>query len=223
MRVLLFGATGMIGKGTLLELLDDEGVDEVVAVVRKSAGVPHKKLRELVHADFAHYDGVDFAGFDACLFCLGISSAGMKEPEYTRITFDYAVAAAHAVKAASPNAVFCFISGEGTDANSKTMWARVKGKTENEIFRLFGERGFAFRPGFIKPERGVTPATTPGLKTLYTVLNPFIPALRLVLGNHMTTSVVLGQALVRTAKTGRAPKQILETVDINLLGAPASP
>lgn len=216
MRVLLFGATGMVGKGTLLEALDDDAVGSVVVVVRKSLQMQHPKLTEILHKDFAHYDGVDFSGFDACLFCLGISSAGLKEPEYTRITFDYLAAAAQKLKEQSPNAVFCFISGEGTDVNSSTMWSRVKGRAEQEVFRLFGDNGFVFRPGYIRPERGVGPAAG-WIKTAYTVMRPLEGVFRVFMKDKMTTSTTLGKALVKVAKDRKAPKQTLHTVDVNAL------
>ena len=219
MKVLVFGATGMVGKGALLEALDDARVDAVVAVVRRSLGLKHAKLQELIHKDFADYSGVDLSGVDACLFCLGVSSAGMNEADYTVVTYDYAIAAATRLQQQSPNAVFCFISGEGTNAESKTMWARVKGKTENELLRRLGDVGFMFRPGYIHPERGVSPSGTPWLKAFYAVLGPLQPALKLVASSHMTTSSTLGRAMVRAAVTRSAPKKILECPDINAFGA----
>lgn len=219
MKILIFGATGMVGQGALLEALDDPRVDAVVAVVRRSLPLQHPKLRELVHKDFADYSGVDFTGVDACLFCLGVSSAGMSEADYTRVTHDYTIAAAAALKAQSPSAAFCFVSGEGTDPDSSTMWARVKGQTELALLRLFPDVGFLFRPGYIHPERGVSPSGTPWLKALYAVLRPLQPALKLVASKHMTTSSTLGRALVQAAVTRTAPKKILECPDINALGA----
>lgn len=231
MKILLFGATGMVGKGALLEALDDPAVDVVTALVRKPTGVTHAKLTEVVHGDFADYGNVSagsaadvaaaFVGVDACLFCLGISSAGMKEAAYTKVTRDTALAAGRMLKDQSPDAVFCFISGEGTDANSKTMWSRVKGQTENALLALFPGRSFMFRPGYIHPERGVAPASGP-IKLMYAVLGPLRPALQLVASSHMTTSTTLGRALLKVAHTKTAPKAILQCPEINALGATAA-
>lgn len=219
MKILLFGATGMVGKAVLLEALDDPGVDAVVSVVRKPGGIAHAKLTELVHKDFADFSGVDFSGVDACLFCLGVSSVGMSEADYTRVTRDFHLAAARRVKEQSKDAVFAVVTGEGTDKDSTTMWARVKGQMEQEIFALFGDRGFAFRPGYIHPERGVQP-TSPWLRRLLPVVSVVVPLLRPLLKDKMTTSSTLGRAMVRVAKERRAvvagvPLQTLSSKDIN--------
>jgi uncharacterized protein YbjT (DUF2867 family) len=208
MKLVVFGATGMVGKAALLEALDDVDVDAVVAVVRKPIGLAHAKLSELAH-DFTNVDGV--------LWCLGASSVGMSEADYTRLTYDFAVAAARAIRAQSPAARFCFVSGAGTNAKSTTMWSRVKGTTENELRAIFGGNAFCFRPGIIEPQRGVTPSATPWLKTAYAVFRPLFFVLR-HLPAVATTSTTLGRGLVRVAVTGVAKKPILESVDINALG-----
>src|SRR5579883_3414043 len=150
MRVVLFGATGMVGGGVLRECLLDPGVERVLSIGRRPSGQTHDKLRELVLPDLADYSGVaaDLAGQDACFFCLGVSSAGMSEADYRRVTHDIAVAAGRALLAASPQATFVFVSGAGTDGTgkSRTMWARVKGETENAILDMGFRRAYAFRP-----------------------------------------------------------------------------
>src|SRR5579883_3033716 len=176
MRVVLFGATGMVGGGVLRECLLDPGVERVLSIGRRPSGQTHDKLRELVLPDLADYSGVaaDLAGQDACFFCLGVSSAGMSEADYRRITHDIAVAAARALVAASPGMTFVFVSGAGADAASRTMWARVKGETENEILALPFARKYAFRPAFVRPMHGITSRTT-SYRVLYAALRPLFP------------------------------------------------
>lgn len=219
MRILLFGATGMVGKAVLLEALDDSAVNAVVSVVRKPSGVTHAKLSEIIHKDFADFGAVDFSGVDACLFCLGVSSVGMSEADYSRVTRDFHLAAARRVKEQSPDAVFAVVTGEGTDKDSTTMWSRVKGQMEQEIFAMFGAGGFAFRPGYIHPERGVEP-TAVWLRRLLPVVSALMPLFRPLMKDKMTTSSTLGRAMVRVAKEQRAvvggvPLQILHSKDIN--------
>src|SRR5579864_7886858 len=140
MKAILFGATGMVGKSVLRECLNDPDVERVLAVGRRASGETHDKLRELVHADLTDYSAVadQLAGYDACFFCLGVSSAGMSEADYRRVTYDIAVAAARALVDRNPGMTFIFVSGAGTDSTGKSgsMWARVKGETENAILAL---------------------------------------------------------------------------------------
>src|SRR5262245_6976632 len=145
MRVILFGASGMVGQGVLRECLLDADVSEVLAVVRSPLDRRDPKLRELAHKDFTDFSGVDFSGYDACFWCLGISSVGMSEVDYTRITYDYTVAAAAQM---APSIAFIFVSGAGTGGAS--MWARVKKKAEDAVLARFA-KGYAFRPAFIQP------------------------------------------------------------------------
>lgn len=220
MNVLLFGATGMVGQGVLLECLADGRVDKVVAVVRRQMGNPHMKLREVVHADFTSYTSIEpeFANVDACFFCLGISSVGMSEADYTKITYDYAVAAATTLKKMSPGATLCFVSGAGTDSSEKgrTMWARVKGKTENAVLALFPEKAFMFRPGYIQPMKGVA-SKTALYKAIYVVVGALYPVFRALFPTMVTTSVAIGRAMIATAERG-APQKVLDSRDINELG-----
>lgn len=219
MRPIVFGATGMVGRGVLLECLDAATVDEVLAVGRRSCGLTHPKLNELVVDDLfslsAHTE--ELRGHDACFYCLGVSSAGMSEADYRRVTYDLTVAAVDAVVAANPDVTICFVSGQGTDgsAGGRVMWARVKGEAENYV-RSLPTRSYMFRPGFIQPMRGVRS----GVKlyqALYTILAPVTPLLRRLFPGFVTTTVTVGRAMLRAVERGY-PKEVLETRDINELG-----
>lgn len=220
MKVILFGATGMIGQGALRACLADPDVTRVLSVVRTPGGTPHPKLREVQHRDFRDYAAIaeDLAGYDACMVCLGVSAAGMSEAEYTAITYDVTLAAARAVLAASPDATFLYVSGAGTDATEKgrAMWARVKGRTENALLALPFRAAYMLRPGFIQPTEGIV-AKTPLYRIGYAVIGPLFPLLRALFPNHLITSVELGRAMVAVARHG-APKKVLEAPDLVALG-----
>jgi uncharacterized protein YbjT (DUF2867 family) len=222
MRVVIFGATGMIGAGVLLECLDDSRVESVLAVGRSPTGRKHAKLRELVHSDFLNYGAIrdELVANDACFFCLGVSSAGMSEEAYGRVTYGFTIAAAEVMAAAHPGMTFCFISGAGADSTEKGrfMWARVKGRTENQLLRM-PLNVFVFRPGFIQPMRGVR-SRTRLYDVLYRLFGPLIPALRRLLPRYVTTSEILGRAMINVAANGY-PKRILEAEDINEAGGTA--
>jgi len=217
MNVVLFGATGMVGAGALLECLADARVRSVLAITRSATGRRHPKLREVLHADFFNYDSLraDFASCDACFFCLGVSSIGKSEAEYTRLTYDLTLAAARAMVAANPRMTFCYVSGVGTDSTERgrTMWARVKGKTENALLTLGFARAFMFRPGYIQPIGGVR-SKTGWVQAAYTVLAPLYPVLRTLLRG--TTTSDLGRAFIQVAAKGYS-KSILYSRDINAL------
>jgi uncharacterized protein YbjT (DUF2867 family) len=218
-RVVLFGATGMVGAGVLHECLADPRVTSVLAVGRSPCGVAHPKLEERLHHDFFDYASVQsrFAGRDACFFCLGVSSAGMDEAKYRRLTHDLTLAAARALSAASPAMKFCYVSGAGTNERGRMMWARVKGETENALLHLPFAAAYMLRPGFIQPLRGYR-SKTAVYRLFYAVFAPLYPLLRRVLPGLVTTTEVLGRAMIRLAAEGY-PKNILETADINALGA----
>lgn len=173
MKVLLFGASGMIGGGALLECLAEDRVSRVLAIVRSPLGVAHPKLEELQHQDYSRLSPLQgrLIGYDACFFCLGVSAVGMDEATYTRITYDVTLTAAHAFQAVNPNGTFCYISGAGTDSTERgaRMWARVKGRTENALLAL--GRTYMFRPGFIQPVKGVH-SKTAWYNLLYSLLSP---------------------------------------------------
>jgi uncharacterized protein YbjT (DUF2867 family) len=219
-KVVLFGATGMVGAGALLECLDDPGVDRIVSVSRRSCGIRNPKLTERLVEDFFDYGPLraDLEGTDACLFGLGVSSVGMSEPDYTRVTRDLTLAAARALLAAAPRAAFCYVSGAGTDSTERgrRMWARVKGATENALLAMPFRAAYMFRPAYIQPLRGVR-SRTPLYRAFYSVLGFLHPILRRLAPGLVTGTDVVGRALIRAARDGY-PKRILETRDINRLG-----
>jgi len=220
-RVVIFGATGMVGAGALLECLDDPRVDAVLAVVRRPTGRTHPKLTEAVQADFFDYDGLRarFAECDACFFCLGVSSAGMDEAAYRHLTYDLTLAAARALVEANPRMTFCYVSGQGTDSTERgrAMWARVKGKTENALLALPFKAAYMLRPGFIQPLKGVR-SRTPLYQAFYSALGFLLPVLRRLAPDQITTTVNVGRALIRLAAEGDG-KRILLAADINRLAA----
>jgi uncharacterized protein YbjT (DUF2867 family) len=222
MNVLLFGATGMVGDGVLHECLTDPRVTSILAVGRSPLGVAYPKLHERRRTDFFAYTDLarDLAAIDACFFCLGVSAAGMSEAEYHRQTFDLTLAAARALAAARPGATFCYVSGEGTDSSERgrTMWARVKGKTENAVLAL-PLNAYMFRPGFIQPRPGAR-SKTRLYRAVYAVLAPLYPVLKRLAPRHVTTAANLGRAMIAAAAVGY-PKRVLENLDINALARAA--
>jgi len=220
MRVVIFGATGMVGKGVLLECLDDARVEHVLLVSRHPTEVSHPKVREIVHANFTEFERLQntFTNLDACFYCLGVTAVGLSEPQYHHLTYDLTVAAATALASASAGRLtFCYVSGDGTDSTERgrTMWARVKGKTENALLRLPFKAAFMFRPGYIQPLRGIR-SKTRWYQALYDVLGPFYPLLRRLFPKYVTTTVNIGRAMIHVAATGGS-KQILSSADINQL------
>ncbi|MFE2324701.1 epimerase [Streptomyces sp. NPDC059385] len=222
MNVILFGATGMIGRSVLRECLRDDSVETVLAVGRSPLGVSHPKLREHVQDDPSDLAaaGVDPAAYDACFFCLGVSSVGMKEEAYRRVTYDLTLAVARPLAAANPGMTFVYVSGEGTDSTERgrLMWARVKGRTENALLEL-PFRAYMFRPGIVQPVRGV-PSKTRLYRTLYAVTAPLIRLLRRIAPNLVTSSEEMGRAMIAVATPGtEVPGHVLRPADINRLGA----
>ena len=217
MKVVVFGTTGMVGKGVLLECLDDPRVTKVLTVGRSSAGVRHEKLEEVLHSDFEDYTAIEdkLSGYDACFFCLGTTSVGKAEAEYRRITYDLTLAAARSMVAVNPAMVFCYVSGTGTDgtASGRVMWARVKGETENALLELGFKGAYMFRPGYIQPLRGVRSGTR-WYQAVYDGIGLLYPALRRLLPGAVTNTVTLGRALIRVAADGY-PIRVLEGRDIN--------
>jgi uncharacterized protein YbjT (DUF2867 family) len=214
-RVILFGATGMIGGSALRECLLDPSVEHVLCVGRGKTGQTHEKLRELVLPDLTDYRAVaqELSGYDACFFCLGVSSAGRTEAEYRRVTHDIAVAAARALAEASPNLTFVLVTGAGTDATSKTMWARIKGETENAILALPFRGKYVFRPALVRPMHGIT-SRTRSYRILYAITRPLLPILETLFPRYVTTSERLARAMLNVARRGFA-KAVLESDDIN--------
>jgi uncharacterized protein YbjT (DUF2867 family) len=220
LKAILFGGTGMVGGGVLRECLLDPDVEQVLSIVRTASGKRHPKLRELVHADFYDFTAVEheLTGYEAAFFCLGATSAGKTEEQYSRVTYDITMAAAAPLARLNPGMSFLFVSGAGTDSSEggRVMWARVKGKTENALLRLPFKAAYMFRPGVIEPLHGLQ-SRTPLYRIPYTLLRPLFPFLRRRFPQHITTTEQLGLAMVAVAKHG-APKTVFETIDINKIG-----
>ena len=222
MRAILYGATGMIGQAVLRELLIDPEVTAVLSVVRAKTASADAKLTELVHADFLDFSSVadKLTGYDACLWCLGVSSAGMSEAEYKRITYDTTVAAASVMAKANPGMTILFVTGVGTDSTEqkKSMWARVKGAAENALLAMPFKAAYMIRPAYIQPRHGVK-SKSKWKRWSYSAFGWMYPLWKLVMPKYVTTSDELGRAMIQVAKHG-APKTILETRDLRAL-APA--
>jgi uncharacterized protein YbjT (DUF2867 family) len=216
MNVLLFGATGMVGQGALRECLLDPAVTRVTTVGRRATGEHHEKLREVVVPEVADLSAVEseLVGFDACLFCLGVSSAGMSEAEYTRLTHDLTVSVARTLLRLNPGMTFVFVSGAGADGSERgrVMWARVKGKAENAVLGMGFAGAYVVRPAAIIPMHGIT-SRTRWVRIAATVLRPVFPALKALLPNQVTTTEQLGRAMLKVAREGYS-KPVLESRDI---------
>jgi len=219
MKVILFGASGMVGQGVLRECLASADVESVLVIGRTSSGTTHPKVRELVRADLYEYSDIatDLEGHDACFFCLGASSSGMTEPEYHRVTYELTLAAAKALLARNPDMTFCYVSGEGTDASEqgRSMWARVKGKTENALLGLGFRHAHMFRPGYIQPLDGIK-SKTRSYRIMYAVMSPLYPVWKTLFPKHVTTTRNVGMAMIRVA-LGAHEVPVLANPDINAL------
>jgi uncharacterized protein YbjT (DUF2867 family) len=219
MRVLIFGATGMVGQGVLRACLLDDAVEAVVAVGRSGTGRTHAKLREIVAPDLWDLsDRADeLAGFDACFFCLGVSAAGMSETAYRRVTYDLTLAVAGALAPVNPGLRFVYVSGVGTDEGGRMMWARVKGATENALLAMPALDAVMMRPGFIQPMHGVR-SKTGWYRAAYAVLAPVYPVLRRLFPGAVTSTDEVGRAMVHVGQSG-SDRRILGPREINTLAA----
>ncbi len=209
----------MVGQGVLRECLLAPDVERVLTIGRTATGQRHDKLDEIVHSDLLDLSAIEdrLSGYDACFFCLGVTSAGMKEADYRRITYDVTLAVARTLARRNPDMAFVYVSGQGTDSTERgrSMWARVKGATENALLAL-PLRAYMFRPGFIQPLHGIR-SRTRLYRLAYRVAAPLVPLARRFFPGQITTTETIGRAMLHVARTG-APKRILETPDINALG-----
>jgi hypothetical protein len=220
MRVMVFGGSGMVGQGVVLACVADGEITEVLAVGRSAAGLQGGKVRELVCPDLFELSGVEaeLTGFDACFFCLGTSSAGMSEEQYRRVTYELTMSIARTLLRLNPGMVFEYVSGAGTDstAKGKTMWARVKGQTENELLALGFKGAYMFRPGAIMPMDGIR-SKTAVYQFFYTVLGPVMPLLKRMFPKYVTSTRELGRAMIAVAKGG-FKERVIEAGDIEGIG-----
>jgi uncharacterized protein YbjT (DUF2867 family) len=219
MKVILFGATGMVGQGVLRECLRDPDVTLIRIVGRNASGVDHPKVRETIHPDLWNYSSIepDLTGFDACFFCLGVSSVGMPESDYERITYGITLAAAETLVRLNPGMTFVYVSGAGTDSSEqgRVSWARVKGKTENALLALPFKAAYMFRPGVIQPLDGIQ-AKTASVRMFYSLTRPILPLLRRMFPAHILSTAQIGRAMLIAAGSG-APKRVLEARDLYAL------
>ncbi|MET9088659.1 NAD-dependent epimerase/dehydratase family protein [Streptomyces sp. NPDC004237] len=220
MNVVIFGASGMVGHGVLRACLLDGEVARVLVVNRRPLGITHPKLHEIIHQDFADLSAISdrLTDVDACFYPLGVSSAGLSEAEYTRITHDFTLAAAHALLAHNPDLTFVYVSGEGTDSTERgrSMWARVKGRTENALLAL-PMTAFMLRPGYIQPRHGAVSRTTV-YRLTYALTAWLYPVLHRIAPKHTTTTEHIGRAMLAVTRHP-VDHRILFSPDINRLGA----
>jgi uncharacterized protein YbjT (DUF2867 family) len=224
MRIVIFGVSGMVGRGALRESLADPEVDEVLIIGRTASGEQHPKLREIIRPDLLDYAplAADLAGIDACFFCLGVSSAGLSESDYRHVTYDITLAAARALLESNPQLVFIYVSGAGTDSSEqgRTMWARVKGQTENALLALPFKAAFMLRPGLIEPLDGIR-SKTRSYRLSYALITPLWPLLHALFPKRVTSTRELGQVMLALAKRG-ADGPIIEARDIARLATARS-
>jgi uncharacterized protein YbjT (DUF2867 family) len=220
MKIILFGATGMVGQGVLKECLLAPDVTQILVIGRSSLGQTHPKIREILHKNFEDFSPLEkeLTGYDACFFCLGVSSLGMSEKAYRHITFDFTMAAAGLTARLNPQLVFIYVSGMGTDSTEKgkVMWARVKGETENALSRFPFKAAYRFRPAAIQPLDGIVPKNK-WLKILLAAMGPLFPLMRKIFPQYITTTREVGRAMLRVVRDN-APQRVLESVDISRWG-----
>jgi uncharacterized protein YbjT (DUF2867 family) len=216
-KVILLGATGMVGQGVLRECLLDPEVEIILAVGRTATQQHHQKLREIVHADLFDLSAIEpsFSGYDACFFCLGVSAVGMNEEAYRHVTYDLTISMARTLAKLNPGMTFIYVSGAGTDSTERgrMMWARVKGKTENALLQMPFRAAYMFRPAYIQPLHGIR-TKTKWYGAAYAILGSLYPLWKLLFPKYVTTTECVGRAMLNVAERG-APKRVLENQDIN--------
>lgn len=219
MKAIVFGRTGMIGQGVMRELLLDGDVERILTLVREPTGNMNPGIRELVHTDFLDYSAIgdELTGYDACFFCLGTSSVGKSEAEYRRITYDITMAAARALVERNPGMTFVYVSAAGADSSEqgRIMWARVRGKLENDLMKLPFKAVYAFRPAGIQPLHGIE-ARQQWTRVLYKVLAPALPLLKKLFPSYMTDTEQLARAMIGAAKQG-GPSRVVEARDFAMI------
>lgn len=216
LNVIITGSTGMVGKGVLLECIDNPDVESILLINRNPIDIQHPKVKEIIHKDFFEWKGVrdHLNGYNACFFCMGVSSVGMKEADYRHMTYDLTLGFAKEILPLNPDMTFCYVSGAGTDSteNGRAMWARVKGKTENDLLALGFKAAYMFRPGYIHPMRGIK-SKTPLYNALYAVLKPMYGLLKRM-PKYVTDNSTIGRAMIGVALHGYS-RNVLESIDIN--------
>ncbi len=219
MKVIVTGTTGMVGRGVLLECLDHAEITEVLSISRRPIEIDHPKLKELIHQDFSEFASVaeQIKGYDACYACMGISSAGMKEEQYTRLTYDFTLSLAKELHGLNPEITFTYVSGAGTDSSEKgrSMWARVKGKTENDLLNLGFKQAFMFRPGGIIPLRGIQPSSKL-YRVLINNLKWLLKLIKKIAPSAVVDTTQIGLAMINVTKKGY-DKKVLKPRDIQIL------
>ncbi|MFA6467306.1 MAG: NAD-dependent epimerase/dehydratase family protein [Bacteroidota bacterium] len=214
-RTIIFGATGMVGEGVLHVALNHQQVESVLVIGRRPCGISHHKLQEIVHSDFYNFSSIEtqLSGYNACYFCLGVTSIGKNEQEYARTTYDLTMHVAVTLSRLNPEMTFCYVSGSGTDSteSGKTMWARVKGKTENDLMKLPFKAVFNFRPGFIKPMKGLKNALP-----MSTTIGRLYPFLKNLFPNFVCTLEEIGRSMIRLTIEGY-PTSIIDNNTITAL------
>jgi len=216
-KVILLGATGMVGQGVLRECLLDPEVEGVLAIGRNATARQHEKLHEIVHNDLSDLSAIEgrLSGYDACFFCLGVSAVGMNEEAYRRVTYDLTISVARTLARLNPTMTFIYVSGANTDSTERgrMMWARVKGKTENALLQMPFKAAYMFRPGYIQPLHGIR-TKTKWYEAFYAMMGPLYPVWKLLFPKYVTTTECIGRAMLNVAKRG-ALKSVLENQDIN--------
>lgn len=218
-KIIITGATGMIGKGVLLECLDHEKINEVLIIGRSPIEMKHPKLKELIHGDFTNFTEIQehLSGYDACFFCLGVSANGINEEEYRRITFDFTLTLAKALLENNPEMTFNYVTGQGTDSSGKgmMMWARVKGKTENDLLNLGFKQAFMFRPGAIIPMRGIK-SKTKSYQFMYDNFMWLLKGFKAIAPNSIVNTTQIGLAMINSVLKGYS-ESVLKPKDIIIL------